>query len=78
MSPSEAASLLGVAENIFKAFLTRYPEAQEAWTAARYKGKGIVKLAQFKKAQSGSVDAMKWWGKQHLGQAEKNDNTDKT
>lgn len=73
LSPSEAAAILGVAENTFKAFLTRHPEAQEAWETAPPKGRGSVKLVQYKKALAGSVDALKWWGKQHLGQSEKSD-----
>lgn len=73
MSLSEAAGILGVARNTFEAFLKEHPEATEAWQSSPCAGKGQVKLAQYKAAAAGKMDAMKWWGKQHLGQSEKQD-----
>jgi hypothetical protein len=73
MSLSEAAGILGCARNTFGIFLKNNPDAMEAWETSPHAGKGQVKLAQYKAAMKGSIDALKWWGKQHLGQAEKQD-----
>jgi len=73
----EAAAALGCSVRTLQNFFARYPEALAAWEDGHELGKVSVRRAQFKMAQEVPQMAI-WWGKQHLGQADKNENVTTT
>ena len=73
----EAAASLGVSTRTFKYFIGKHEEVRAAWEDGREVGKVSVRRAQFKMAQEVPQMAI-WWGKQHLGQADKSENVNTT
>jgi hypothetical protein len=66
----EAASVLGVCENTFNAFLRCSEKSREAWELGREEGKASLRRLQWATAQK-STTMQIWLGKQYLEQRDK-------
>jgi hypothetical protein len=74
LTQEEAAAVLLVSRKTFNQFLSKTPSAREMWEMGTDSGRVSVKRAQFVMAHH-SVTAAIWWGKQHLGQSDKVEET---
>jgi len=63
----EAAAVLGVCVNTFRAFLDAHQKARNAWEHGKETGKASLRRNQFKMAEHNPTMAI-WLGKQCLGQ----------
>ena len=71
----EAAAVLRVDEDTFRAFLGSHEKAREAWEMGPSAGKASLRRLQFKNAESGHAAMQIWLGKQLLEQTDKVDST---
>lgn len=68
----EAAAVLGVCVNTFRAFLDAHQKAREAWENGKETGKASLRRHQFKMAESNPTMAI-WLGKQCLDQKDRHE-----
>lgn len=71
----EAAAVLGVHVDTFRAFLNQHEKAMEAWEDGPAVGKASLRREQYKTAQNGNATMQIWLGKQWLEQTDKTENT---
>lgn len=69
----EAAAVLGVHVDTFRAFLNTHENAMIAWEDGKERGKVSLRRQQFKSAASGNATMQIWLGKQILDQSDKAD-----
>lgn len=70
----EAAAVLGVHADTFRAFLNSHEKAMEAWEDGAETGKASLRRNQYKMSVTNPTMAI-WLGKQWLDQTDKNDTT---
>ena len=67
----EAAAVLGVHRTRLHVFMTRHPEAAEAWERGQLCGMVRLRELQYQSAMRGNTTMLIWLGKQWLGQSDK-------
>lgn len=69
----EAAAVLGVHLNTFRAFLEAHEKAIESWESGHEQGRASLRRHQYKAAEGGNATMQIWLGKQWLGQKDQSE-----